>query len=372
MPMTLKTTTNVALEIHVLGAGKGESIVLGWPGNRWGVVDCYAPSLRDHDTNPTLQLLRERGVTELEFLCLTHPHDDHFRGMSQLLDHLAVKYFWRFAGLSGRDLRQLVKYLFLDAECSGVPEVAENANDFVRTMELVQERRKAGQLRQKTVSGYQLLYPVPADTSAQFQIWSFAPSGNQIGLYESALTSCFTQDGRFQAQLPQAHHNAVSVGLIVQFGTTRVLLGGDVEQAGWGDVQEELRREHLFADAVKVSHHGSETGFLPDLWASLAGKKKPIAVIAPYRRFRLPKREALDHIGAHTSQILLTCAIDAERTPGAVKQPLKSRLYLRTRIKARSAVADRRCGRCTLVFDLEGNCITTACIAPAFEVTHET
>lgn len=141
------------LELHVLGAGKGESILLRWPENKWGVVDCYAQSLSNPETNATLQFLRSHDVTELEFLCLTHPHDDHFRGMSHLLDHIRVNYFWRFAGLSGRDLRLLAKHMLMDAARSGSKEMDENANDFVRTMQLVHERRLAGHLRQKIVTG---------------------------------------------------------------------------------------------------------------------------------------------------------------------------------------------------------------------------
>jgi beta-lactamase superfamily II metal-dependent hydrolase len=357
--MPHKTTTDApeSLEIHVLGAGKGESIVLGWPGNCWGVVDCYAPSLNDHATNPTLQFLRGRGVSELEFLCLTHPHDDHFRGMSQLLEHLKVKHFWRFPTISVRELKRLAKYMVEDTERGDVAELKENANDFVRTMTIVNERRESNQLDQMLVNGHQQLYPVPFDQSAQFQVWGFAPHGNQLGHYEQALTASFTAEGQLRANPPHVSHNDISVGLLVVFGKTRVVLGGDVERAAWADICSQHKREHFFVDAVKVPHHGSETGFIPGLWGDLAGRKKPIAVIAPYRRFRLPKRDTLQHIGEHASKIMLTCEIDLASAPCAVRPPLKSRMFLRTRLRARSPIPDDECGRCSLTFDTEGNCI---------------
>jgi hypothetical protein len=290
---------------------------------------------------------------------------------SDLLERLAVKHFWRFAGLSGRDLKQLAKYMRVDAERGGSDEMTENANDFVHTMGLVRQKRDAKQIREMRVTGYQQLYPFPDDSSARFQVWSFAPSGNQVGDYENALASCFTEDGRFRAQLPQTSHNSVSVGLLVRFGETRVVLCGDVERACWGDVRAQVQPGRLLAGAVKVSHHGSETGYVPGLWEDLAGGKKPIAVIAPYRRFRLPKPEAIGHIRPHVSKILLTCAIDAANTPGPVTQPLKSRLFLRARLKARPAPRDARCGRCTLVYDAAGNCIGEECVAPAHELEGE-
>lgn len=367
--MPPKTTTDAdRLEIHILGAGKGESIILSWPGNKWGVVDCYAPSLNDPNTNPTLQFLTDHGVTELEFLCLTHPHDDHFRGMSQLLQKLKVLSFWRFAGLSGRDLKLLAHNFRVDAERSGSRVLKENANDFVHTMSLVKAKRDIGQLRQKNVTGYQQLYPIPVDDAAQFQVWSFAPSGNQSGKYEEGLASCFDKDGRFLSTVPHANHNYVSVGLLVQFGKTRVVLGGDVEGPGWDDACLELKQEQMHADAVKVSHHGSDTGYIDGLWEILSGKKKPIAVIAPYFRFKLPKGDALAYIRSHAEKILLTCksskALRTTRPP-----PVRSRAALHARFKIKPVSRTTECGRCTLVFDSSGNCITHACVRPAYELT---
>jgi len=371
--MSPKTITDAseALEIHVFGAGKGESVVLAWPGNRWGVVDCYARSLGDPSSNPTLQFLRSRGVSELEFLCLTHPHDDHFRGMSQLLRELKVRYFWRFPTLSSRDLRNLGRYLLTDAARSDDGESIESANDFVRTMTLVRERRENKQLSQKMVNGHQQLYPVPFDSFADFQIWSFAPDGNQLGHYEEALTASFSADGRLRPNVPQVSHNDISAGLIVVFGKTRILLGGDIEKAAWTDIRPQHSREHFFVEAVKVPHHGSETGFVPGLWADLAGKGKPIAVITPYHRFKLPKKEALQHIAEHTSKIMLTCGIDLATAPCAVGPPLKSRMFLRTRLKARSPVPEAECGCCSLTFDNGGNCIRDEYAGPACECVIE-
>jgi beta-lactamase superfamily II metal-dependent hydrolase len=368
--MARKTTTDSSelLEIHVLGAGKGESIVLRCPGGEWGVVDCYAPSLEDCSTNPTLQFLKQQGVSELEFLCLTHPHDDHFRGMSQLLEHLTVKHFWRFAGLAGRDLKRLAQVFHVDAERSGVSELAGNASDFVKTMSLIQQKRSASQLRQKTVSGYQQLFPIPAGNSEPFQIWSFAPSGNQLASYEEALASCFTADGRFRSPLPQAHHNSVSVGLLIRFGDTRIVLGGDIDPSGWRDALDEIQEDQFFVDAVKVSHHGSVTGYAPGLWEVFSAKRKPIAVIVPYRRFRLPKAEAIKHIRPHVSKIMVTCQFDSDIDLSPAKSPLKSRLYLRTQLKAKPALPESECGRCTLVYDSSSTCVSSECNSPAFEL----
>ncbi len=355
------------MEIHVLGAGKGESIILGWPDNRWGVVDCYAPSVGDHTTNPTFRFLKDRGVTDLEFVCLTHPHDDHFRGMSHLLTHFKVHHFWRFPTLGVRELRQLAKYMHMESRRSGDTTGVENAGEFVSIMQRVNELLAHHQINVAMVSGHQQLYPIPFDTTAPFQVWSFAPHGNQLTDYERSLSNSFTADDKFKSNPPHVSHNDVSVGLLIKFGGTQIVLGGDVERAAWNDICPQHQRQYFSADAVKVPHHGSDTGYITDLWPRFSGKKKPIALIAPYRRFRLPKQESLLHIGQHVSRLLLTCDTSGLAPPCSAGPHLKSRMFLRAKLKARSPLPDGECGMWSLEFDANGNCVQENHKGPACE-----
>lgn len=156
---------------------------------------------------------------------------------------------------------------------------------------------------------------------------------------------------------------------MVTFGKTRVLLGGDVEQAAWKDICPEFKEDHFHVHAVKVSHHGSETGFITDLWEKRLGKVKPVAVIAPYRRFQLPKTNALAHIVNHAARVFLTCRINGVSHAAPARTNLRSRLYLRSALKARTPAVDGGCGLCTLKFDDQGNCLDIVCVSPAYEHT---
>ena len=64
------------------GCWTGGEHLLRLPEGGWGVVDCCASSNSDESKNSTLEFLRSRSITDLEFLCLTHPHADHYKGMS--------------------------------------------------------------------------------------------------------------------------------------------------------------------------------------------------------------------------------------------------------------------------------------------------
>jgi hypothetical protein len=96
-----------ALGIHVIGVGFGESVVLELPNGRIGVIDCCAPRLKASSreerlrANPTLRfLVNDLRATALAFLGFTHPHEDHGRGLSHLLEefHGRIERIWVFHG----------------------------------------------------------------------------------------------------------------------------------------------------------------------------------------------------------------------------------------------------------------------------------
>lgn len=361
------------LEIHVLGGSKGESIVLRLPNGSWGVVDCYAKSVDDRTMNPTLCFLKEHEVSELEFLCLTHPHDDHYRGMSHLLEEYPVKHFWRFQGVSGDQIGRMALYFKVEAERADDTNEKANAHELTKIFQLVKKQRpgRVGNWIQAVAPGQQL-YPVPLDSSASFQIWGIAPCGGHVTKYEQEFARCFDADGTLKGKLPHSDHNLVSVGLLVEFGMTRVVLGGDVDCKGWEAAACAVGEERLAAAAVKVSHHGSQTGYSPKLWQHFSAKGKPIAMLTPFLAQRLPRWESLLHIKQYADPVFTTClpAIwkTVGRAPLSAKADPRSREAVHRDFGAYAAPDDARFGVCTLVFDDSGACVKKELRPPAGQV----
>ncbi len=80
------------LRVHVLNVGDGDSIIIEFPdvgGKKFAVVDCYK-------YGKTKDYLDKLGASELEFVCATHPHYDHIRGIPKLLQNYdgRIREFW--------------------------------------------------------------------------------------------------------------------------------------------------------------------------------------------------------------------------------------------------------------------------------------
>lgn len=80
------------LRVHVLNVGDGDSMIIEFPdvgGHKFAVVDCYK-------YGKTKDYLDKLGASELEFVCATHPHYDHIRGLPNLLENYRghIREFW--------------------------------------------------------------------------------------------------------------------------------------------------------------------------------------------------------------------------------------------------------------------------------------
>lgn len=360
------------LEVHVLnaGVGQGESIVLRLPNGEYGVVDCYARDLADPGTNPTVDFLKKRHVEKIEFLCLTHPHADHFRGMSHLLSAFHVHRFWRNGGMSSQDLHVLIAYLSQDAELSGDVMATADAREFsqIHTLVTEQAKRTTSRLRRGHLESGQQLYPRPVSASAAMRMLSLSPSGDCVSEYQSQLHSCFDENRRLVGRFRAALHNSVSVALLIEFGQTRIVLGGDLEEEGWREVLAEFPHERLSCHAIKVPHHGSANGYTDSLWDYFAASGKPIAIITPFLRNGLPEAIALEHIGKCTQEMLVTFAPTATQAQAASAE---SRMAMYAELAAKPEPRATGFGRCSLVYDDKGNCLDKTVEPPASDISSQ-
>lgn len=299
------------IEVHVFGAKIGEGIAVKLPGEVWGVVDNYTPTLDRPESNPVVRFLKERGITRLSFLCLTHPHDDHYRGMSYLLEAYQPDRVWLFGSSTHKHLySKVAEVLKAAAESKNVDAGdSENADELVRILDRIQaDWADAKRSPRLDVRRLQLEMPLlELNSTPPVRITALGASGGRALEYEGTLVKCFTSDGQCLVdELPRVNHNMISGGLLIEYGQARIVLGGDIDTQAWQETMRTIPSERLNSSLVKASHHGSATGYCAGLWQQFSPGRAAIAVITPYSKQGLPSAEGLEHISDHARSTLTT------------------------------------------------------------------
>lgn len=189
------------LSVHFIDVGQADCMLLDCNGT-YAIIDA------GYDTNgkQVVDYLMDRGIMEIELMVATHPHGDHIGGLPEVLRYIPTNNIW-----SGP-----ITY----------------TNDYVR------EFRKCAATQALTIQ-----HPAPGDT---FQL-------------DDALITVL---GPVKQEYEDV--NDLSLVLMVEFGDTKFLFTGDMEQLAENDMLDYWGEDMDFsADVLKVGHHGSysSTGY---------------------------------------------------------------------------------------------------------------
>ena len=68
--------------VHIFDVGHGDSLLIQSPKGSIGIVDCC----KRGSAIPVRDFLIAKQVKQIEFIVLTHHHEDHYSGMLELLE----------------------------------------------------------------------------------------------------------------------------------------------------------------------------------------------------------------------------------------------------------------------------------------------
>ena len=304
------------LNVYLLGPGVGESQVVVFPDAKCMVVDGCAFG----GVNLPEALLDHLGISMLDALVLTHPDLDHLRGMAAIVRRFQPRRIFRYpanayvreliAGLRERSPTH-VRYAALADAMKAFDDYADEAGvHAVTTCAMTRPWAPAA-------APYKVhfLAPTPFDQDRIQGLWRNLIDAGPTGW---RLSRRFDRIMRNEARLGDSP-NAMSLGVVIEWGTRRVLLSGDIENgkrsgnSGWKGVLRILDdpddpRGHLVddVDLVKVAHHGSKGAFFAPAWARHAKSKKTAAMIAPFSMSRLPADATLVNMRSHCAHLGLT------------------------------------------------------------------
>jgi hypothetical protein len=284
------------LGFAVFGPGKGEAIVVRLPNGGLGVVDgCREPERRSQtgDGDPVRELLAKfakhegRPIEEqrLAFVCLTHPHDDHYAGLGRLM----LAYGDRIERLwmphdSIRYMKDLLAYLkstrdkttdLQDPGVRGLHRIIDAQDRLVDTVSnlefcFAQDGRR---VLEGTHGGHHLNVTLCSPSARD------AHRANRNLINSLAIRL----DPATQKIYSEPDPNIISSSLLITWGKSRVLLAGDLicedgEFQGWTSAQRLINET---VQLVNVAHHASKEAHHAELWARMQPR---VAVVTPFQQ----------------------------------------------------------------------------------------
>ncbi len=72
---------------HFIDVGQGDSTLLASPGGKYMLIDCGPTD----NSRYLVKYLKDFGVESLEYLLITHPHEDHYGGAESIIENFGVE-----------------------------------------------------------------------------------------------------------------------------------------------------------------------------------------------------------------------------------------------------------------------------------------
>ncbi|MCI8353174.1 MAG: MBL fold metallo-hydrolase [Clostridia bacterium] len=186
-----------ALTVHMIDVGQGDGFLLVQDG-RTALVDCGTASAG----KDIVKYLKDLGISNIDYVFGTHPHDDHMGGMYEVITNF--------------DIGKVI-----------IPEINNvevTSNWYLKLMKELKD------------GGYHVEHP-------------------KLGTVYNLGGASIKVIGPIQE--PTSNKNDYSIVLKVSFGEMDMIMTGDAEKTVEQDIL--AAGEDIEAEILKVGHHGSDT-----------------------------------------------------------------------------------------------------------------
>ena len=221
-------------KLYVLGGSKeGESIVFILLGDGKILYSCAVDSFLYKQQAAIVSIMDQERIKELSDVFWTHPHDDHSKGLLDIIDKFQPKNVYIPENLI--DLPE------------GKPKVSCEVLEVINYYSGWDRRKKGYHPAIKAVSSNKVIISrnfLLKDFEVPFYIFALAPS------------SC----GIRRDVIKNDYHalNDYSIALMVVVGDFSIFLTGDIQDRMVEYVKEEIVSEVYCPNILKIPHHGSK------------------------------------------------------------------------------------------------------------------
>jgi competence protein ComEC len=267
------------LKIHYNDVGQGDSIILEWEHlgtTHLGVIDSNVY----RGTNPALEFLKVRDNYHLEFIVLTHFHDDHFSGMADIMKFCMEK-------------KVQVKYFYHTL----APFILDIYNKIFTKMKL-QAQVKTFFDAYETFSGFVVdVVPVNSHTapimlSDTIRLSFLAPLGKVYDRFTKQLSRKVNKVVSTAADI-----NKLATIIHIEKGDESVLLTSDAVKNAFKSIRNKISSKAVL---VQAPHHGSTYNIDEKFWLALKKDADSAAIfsVGDEPRDKLPNFEAVKFFSA--------------------------------------------------------------------------
>lgn len=288
----------------MFGPGYGESIVVHIGEGTWIVIDSCVDANKQAHAITYLRGVNADLANDVALIVATHWHDDHIRGISQLVESCPNAAFSCAAVLCGREFFEMTDAM----EDRNRFSSGAGTREVYRTFEIL---GKSSRRLTRAISGRLIL------DHDNCRVWALSPFDQDFTRFLLELRAMVPGNRQPKKRSRALSPNDIAVVLRIEVDDIVVLLGADLERRGWravlGTDAPAIRR----ASAFKIPHHGSESANDPDIWSDLL-IQNPFAVVSPWRRGKgsLPTQDDVNRILASTPNAYVTSRSATGTVPG--------------------------------------------------------
>jgi len=328
--MPLCSPPNVKeVELSIFGNSFGESILIHLGNNEWIIVDSFVDYLNKRAV--ALNYLDKIKVdySAVKAIVATHWHDDHIRGLSEVMVNCKNAVFICSAAIKAADFQE---FIFSDSD---LIEGRSGNYELRKILEELARRKGAAKyaLENRILFSNQL-----------YQIYSLSPSDYAMLLALKEIAFLLPKEAQPRKGIPHIHPNHTGIVLLIVINGKGILLGADLEEKGdnrmgWTKIINSQERPKIRSSNFKIPHHGSVTAHHEGIWISLLDKE-PLSFLTSFILGNqiLPKKADIKRILSYTSNAWITTNPN-ERQKSIKREPMIEKTIKET-VKSIRALPD--------------------------------
>jgi beta-lactamase superfamily II metal-dependent hydrolase len=243
------------LELHFIDVGQGDSTLIVCPNGQIILIDLGSLS------RPNIKAIRQyifqqldRRARKLDVLVVTHPDQDHYNLIPQILQDVGIAHIYRV----------------------GAPD------DYSKSFQTWLRNRSSEIVTVlKTNRSEPVESPNAAMECGEADVWIIASS----------------------VEAKSSPTNAKSIVLMVRYGDFEAILTGDATHDTEDAILRSYPEDWIRADLLKIGHHGSLATSTSEKWAEAVSPKIAVVSAGYLNGFGHPRKEVLDRLAPYTEDI---------------------------------------------------------------------